>query len=216
MKKMLYLPLMLAFTLLLSLSVFAASVSRDMPSRVSPGQSITVTFTVSGAEAGKLFTLEEDLPEGWTFTDWDVSGAKEDKAVMNIRNIAAENRHGWSFTPTQSDVKIKYVVTASSTLGSYDFKAVWFDSSGYNKDSKSAVVRVIKCGDGVCEGSEATANCPADCPAAPEPKPQPQPEPVVTPPEGGQQGNIPVTGIIIAAAVILIGLVAFLIIRKRK
>ncbi len=210
-------PIVLAMLVMFSFSVLAASVSRDMPSRVSPGESVTVSFSVSNAEVGKTFTLEDDLPDAWTFSDWDVTGAKEAKSAINHRT-ADGNRHGWSFTANQANVQIKYTAKASSSEGSQDFDAVWFDSSGQSRDKKSVTVRTIRCGDTVCEGSENNNVCPADCPAQqpvqqPEVKPEVKPEP--EPVQPVMQFN-PTTGLLVIAVLVVVGLGAFFILRKKR
>ncbi len=205
--------LLFTVAVIMSFSVFAASVSRDMPARVSPGDAFTVSFSVSGAESGKLFTLEDDLPDTFTFVSWEVSGAKE--STDKITHRAADgNRHGWSFTANQPDLVVKYNVKAPSTSGSSDFSAVWFDPAGQSTDKKSILVRGIVCGDGTCEGNENNNICPADCPAAPEPTPTPTPAPEPEIKPVPDQGGLPV-GYIIAVLAIVVAVVAFFMFRKK-
>lgn len=205
--------MLLVLAVAVSSLALAASVSRDMPSRVSPGETITVTFNVAGAEAGKLFTLEDDLPDTWKFASWEVSGAKEEKSAINHR-AASGNRHGWSFTAKEANVKISYTAQVPSEAGSYDFDAVWFDPSGQSRDKKSIIVRTVTCGDTVCEGNENSDNCLSDCPKAAEPAPAPSP-PEQEEPSSGK--GIPTQAIIAVAAVALAIIAAgFLMMRKKK
>ncbi len=204
--------MLLVLAVAVSSFALAASVSRDMPSKASPGETVTVTFNVNGAEAGKLFTLEDDLPDTWKFASWEVSGAKEEKSAINHR-AASGNRHGWSFTAKDANVKISYIVQAPSVDGNYDFDAVWFDSSGQNRDKKSVTVRTITCGDTVCEGNENTDNCLSDCPKPAEAVPSPAPPAEKQP----AKKESPTQVIIAVAAVAVIAiLAAFLMMRKKK
>ncbi|MBI4438753.1 hypothetical protein HY640_02375 [Candidatus Woesearchaeota archaeon] len=200
---------------LLSLSAFAVSVSRDMPARVSPGESVTVVFNVADAQVGKLFTVEDDLPEDWKFVSWEVVGAKEDKASINHR-AAPGNRHGWSFTPNSGNVQVAYVVLAAQPEKSYDFDAVWFDESGFNRDKRSVVVRVLRCGDAVCEGAENNNVCPADCPVVEQPPAQPEPsQPVVQQPVAEEKGNSGVL-LIVLAVIVALGVAGFFFMRRKQ
>ena len=204
---------------LASYSVLAATVSRDMPARVSPGETVTVTFNIANAESGKSFTLEDDIPDDWTFSTWEVTGSAEQRSGINVR-ASAGNRHGWSFTVANANMQIKYTAKASSKPGNADFDAVWFDPSGQARDKRTIVVRVITCGDGVCESSETSDNCEKDCPK-PAPAPVPAPTPVTTPapepiraPVEPAQSYIPI--ILVVGVVAIVGIAAFLMMRKKQ
>ena len=166
---------------MLSTSAFAASVSRSIPSQVTPGEDISMVLSVSGATVGQIFTLEEQAPQGWRVDAWDVAGAKGGKAAVEYRFLAAENRHGFSFTAESANPVITFTVKVPTTAanGDYAFDAVYFDSSGQSRSQGAVTVRVIACGDGVCEDGENTDSCAADCPAAPviEPPETPTSEP---------------------------------------
>lgn len=199
------------FALLITL-VSAASVLRSMPSRVSPGEDITVAFSIS-AEAGKIFTLEDTVPEGWNLKSWEVTGAKETKDKINYR-FAEGKKHGWSFTPSSGSATITYVLSipSNAALQSYSFNAVYFDPSGFSKDDSSATVRIITCGDNVCEGTENSDNCIADCP-------KPAPTTPVTPPEEeakAPSGGVNMVGIAIVVLIIAVGIIAYFFFRKKK
>ena len=200
----------------LSVSVLAASVSRNMPSRVSPGETMVVTFSIGGVKAGELFTLEDQVPAGWLFTSWDVTGAKGGKEKVTHRVVAAENRHGFSFEVESSSPQISYSVQvpATASLGNYNLDAVYFDSSGQGRSQGSVIARTIACGDGVCEGSENTQNCVKDCPA---PAPQ-QPAPASTKPVVPPAVPVKKMPTIIVVAVFAVAAVVawWLFMRRRK
>ena len=206
--------LLLIFAILvLSTSAFAASVSRDMASRVGPGDDIKVTFSIS-TTAGELFTLEDQAPQGWRVDAWDVSGAVGGKEAVDYRFVPEDNRHGFSFTAESANPTISFTVKVPTTAanGDYNFDAVYFDSAGQNRNQATVTVRTITCGDGVCEGGENTASCAQDCPAAPPP-PAEQPE---APAEEGAEEAAGTTGIIILVLIVIVLLVAFFIYTKRK
>ena len=74
-----------AFVFLISIYLAsAASFSRDMAARIAPGEDLSITFSVSGAETGKAFTVEDTVPSAWTLKSWDVTGAAETKDKINI------------------------------------------------------------------------------------------------------------------------------------
>ena len=200
----------------LSVSVLAASVSRNMPSRVSPGETMVVTFSISGVKIGEVFTLEDQIPAGWLFTSWDVTGAKGGKDKVTHRVVAAENRHGFSFETESSSPQISFSVQVpSAASGNYNFDAVYFDSSGQGRSQGSVTVRTITCGDGVCEGSENTQNCVKDCPA---PAPQPAPAPASTKPVVPPAAPVKKKPTIIVVTVVAVAAVIawWLFMRRRK
>ena len=205
--------LLLAFAILiLSTSAFAASVSRGMPNRVSAGDDIQMTFSVSGVTVGELFTLEDQAPQGWRVDAWDVSGAKGGKGGVDYRFVAAENRHGFSFAAETASPTISFTVKVPTTAanGDYNFDAVYFDSSGQSRSQGTVTVRTITCGDGVCEGGENSDSCLADCPVKEEEAPGGVAE------EAAGEGASGLTSVIILVVVVILLAVAFLIYKKRK
>ncbi len=214
-KDSVFLLLVIAVFAILSVSVLAASVSRNMPSRVSPGEDVAVAFSISGVNAGELFTLEDKLPAGWQFVSWDVAGAKGGKDKVDHRSVAADNRHGFSYVSEGSSSQITFnvKVPASASLGSYNFDAVYFDSSGQGRSQGSVTVRNIACGDGVCEGSENTQTCVADCPAPAQPSPVPaQPSEPVPPAKKPTSKGI----LYVVIAVVAVAVIAWWLLKKRK
>ncbi len=208
--------LLYAFALVMLVSlVSAASVSRNMPSRISPGEDLAVVFDVSSAETGKSFTLEDTVPANWDFKSWEVTGAQESKDKINHRFVDG-TRHGWVFTASSSNLQIKYVlaVPSNAEFKSYPFSAVYFDASGFQKSDASVLVRQVSCGDSVCEGSENTDNCIADCP-----KPAPATQPAETTASAGEkkEGQFDPLPIVIVAVIVVVGVIAyFLFFRKKR
>ena len=217
MKKIAMLLLAVFVCALMSFSVMAASVGRNMPSRISPGEDLAISFSVSGVTAGELFTLEEKVALGWTVSSWDVTGAKGGKDKVNYRYVSSDNRHGFSYTSEGSSSQITLNVKVPSTaIGNYNFDAVYFDSSGQAKSQSTLTVRTITCGDGVCEGSENTGNCVKDCPApAPPPTQQPAPSTPSAPLPPAKKPTSNTTIIIVVVAAIA-GLIIWWFLRKKK
>ena len=187
--------------------VFAASVSRDLPQRADPNSELTVKLQVSGADSSGLFTLEEDLHEGVTVKEWTVTGAQEAKEAIITRD--QEGRYGWSFTPSGGSATVEYTIDLGSSDVSFG-TLVYFDASGQGKtDPQTLRVAAIACGDGICEGDENSDTCVADCPKAAPPTPVEEPKPVEAP------GKAPVAWII-AAIVIILGIVLIVLYQKKK
>jgi len=205
MKAMIY---VLVLMLVIS-TVAAATVSRTVPDRVAPGETITVAFAISGAEADKLFTLEDVYPESFVFKSWEVTGSKEAKADIETRT--STGKMAWSFTAASASMQITYLldVPLNAPLQTYDFDAVWFDPAGQSRDQKTITVRNIACGDGVCEGTEDFVSCGADCtaPAPPAPPPEPTPEPVTKPDR---------TALIVVVIIVVAGIVIYYLYSKKK
>lgn len=192
--------------LLIAGIAMAADMSRSMPDKVSPGDTITVAFSVSGMEVGKQVALSEVVPSGWKITDWAVSGSQEAKSAVTFAEKTS-GEYQWSFTASSASPSLSYTLKVPSTaLGSYNFDGVYIlPPANMNNLKKSLTVRVITCGDGTCEGTENSDNCVADCP-----KPVVQP-PAVTPPatpteesseNTGTSGNTVKIGLLIVAVIV--------------
>jgi len=200
--------------ILMSTVVLGASVSRDLPSRMSPGDDVTVNLkitSISLSDVVKTFAIEETIPSGFSkISEWSIAGIEESKD--DVKTDFSGKNYKFEFTPSGA-VTITYKTKASSVGGSYDFKATWFDLSGMSgaNDGKSKVtVRVITCGDGFCEGDETALSCEADC-KKPEP---PKPEPVVQ--EEEEKSGFNMAGWIIAIAIVVIGLIIYFVVTKKK
>ncbi|MBI2107729.1 hypothetical protein HYU10_00585 [Candidatus Woesearchaeota archaeon] len=189
-------PIYLSVFLLAVSMAFAASISRELPSRADPNSELTVNLRISGADPSGVIALEETLPAGITVKDWTVTGAKEAKAEIQTRT--KEGRFGWTFTPTSSSASVEYKITLGAsdvTFGSL----VYFDKAGQGKvDARTLRVAPITCGDGVCEGSENSDNCAGDCPkpAAPAPAPEVKAPEVPEPTKG--------SGALVALVVVIV------------
>lgn len=206
---------------LMATVALAGSVSRSMPSRIQPGQTLTVTLSISGATAGKLFTLEDIIPVELTIKEWKVTGAQEAKEAINIRQ--KDNRFGWSFTPTSTSASVEYTISLPNKETSYTFgKMVWFDPSGQGSESSSPTLTVasIKCGDGICEGNENSDSCVQDCPKPATPPPAPKPAPTPTPeaqtPTTQSQGGNTAVAWIVVLLIVVIAAVGYFMWQKKK
>lgn len=188
---------------LLSMSlVFGASLSRDMTSRVSPGDEVTVTFSISGMEVGKEAGISEVLPVEIKVKEQKVTGAEGTPTYQ----VASGNNNKWSFKASSGSPTITYKFDAPK-VGTYEFDAVYaLPPANIDNIKSTLTVRVITCGDGVCEGGENSDTCESDCP-----KPAPPPEPVVEEEKGGVS-----TGLIIVAVIVIIGLIIYFFATKKK
>ncbi|MBI2651784.1 hypothetical protein HYX01_04895 [Candidatus Woesearchaeota archaeon] len=210
MKKLLFFPIIF----LLSLSVvFAASVNRNMPSKVEPSVEVEVILTLSGVTVGEAVAIEDSIPNTITLKSWEISGSKETKdAVSHVMKASQKegfDRHSWAFTASSSSPAVTYKFDAPSVLGSYEFDVRWVTKEGFSHQASTLTVRTISCGDGVCEGNENSDNCEKDCPkkiAAPvEVKPQPV----------QARAKAPV-GWVVAAVVLILGIVLLMAYQKKK
>jgi hypothetical protein len=192
------------FLLIASLAM-AADMSRSMPDKVSPGDTITVTFPVSGMEVGKQVALSEVVPAGWKISDWTVSGSKEAKAAVTFAEKTG-GEYQWSFTASSESPSVSYTLKVPSTaLGSYNFDAVYIlPPANMNNLKKALTVRVITCGDGTCEGTENSDNCVADCPKAAPPVTTPTETPSTPTEETGKgiSGKTLVIGLVIVIVIV--------------
>ena len=202
---------------LMAASVLAGSVSRNMPSRVQPGQTLTVTLSISGATADKSFTLEDVVPAGLKIKEWIVTGAKESKEAINIREKG--NNFGWSFTPTSSSASVEYKIDLPNSEAAYTFgKIVWFDPSGQGIEASSPTLTVanVRCGDGICEGNENSDNCVQDCL---KPAPAQPPAPTLTKEQAMEKkpalSNTAIAWIVVAIIVVLAA-VGYFMWQKKK
>lgn len=177
--------------------VLGASLSRSMPGRVSPGEEVKVTFTISSMEVGKEAGISEVMPEEITIKEQSVTGAEgTPKYVVVGRN------NKWSFKASSSSCSVTYKFDAPA-VGTYDFDAVYaLPPANINNIKSTLTVRVITCGDGVCEGDENSDNCEADCPK-PAPPVEEEPEKVNT-------------GLIIVVAIVVVGLIIYFVLTKKK
>lgn len=210
MKKLLVLPII--FVLALSMAL-AASVSRDMPSRVDPGSEVQVTLTLNGATAGEGVAIEDTIPNAITIKSWEVSGSQEAKDAVSYQQKASQkegfSRNSWAFTAASTSPSITYKFDAPA-VGSYEFDVRWITKEGFSHAASTLAVRTITCGDGACEGDENSDNCIADCPRAAEAPPTPvEPKALEAP------GKAPIAWII-AAVVVILGIILIAAYQKKK
>jgi len=216
MKKLIIFFVIMAF---LAASVLAGTVSRNIPSRIEPGKTLTVTLTISGATAGKLFALEDVIASGLKIKEWTVTGSQEPKESITIRE--KDNRFGWSFTPTGASATVEYKIDLPNNPSTYTFgKMVWFDPSGQGAESSQPTLTVapIKCGDGICEGNENSDNCVPDCPkAAPAPAQQPVQQPSAKQQQTAASGMSTTTiAWIVVGLIVVVAAIGYFVWQKKK
>lgn len=201
--------------MLMPAMVLGATVSRELPQKVSPEETINVKLTISSisiSEEVKTFAIEESLPPGFTMSEWSITGSNETKD--NILTDFSGSDYKFEFTPTGTSAVLTYTTEAPADKGDYTFKATWFDLGGMSgaDDGKSTLtVRVVTCGDNVCEENENSDNCEVDCP-----KPvveQEEPETTVEQGEEVAEGPKSNLKVIVGVAVILM-IIAGIIISK--
>lgn len=176
-----------------------ASLSRNMPSRVSPGEEVAVTFSISAMDVGKEAGISEVLPEGIKVKEQEVTGAEGTPTYQ----VASGNNNKWAFKALSSSCTVTYQFDAPSEVGTYNFDTVYVLPPANIDNIKSTLtVRVISCGDGYCEGDENSDNCEADCP---------KPVPVE---EAKEKPNI--AGWIIVGVIVVIGLIVYFAVTKKK
>ncbi|MFH1182201.1 MAG: hypothetical protein V1702_04540 [Candidatus Woesearchaeota archaeon] len=193
--------------LLIAGIAMAADMSRSMPDKASPGDTITVTFSISAMEVGKQVAISEVIPSGWKISDWTVAGSQEAKDAVTFAEKTG-GEYQWSFTASTASPSLSYTLKVPQTaLGSYNFDAVYIlPPANMNNLKKSLAVRVITCGDGTCEGTENSDSCLADCPKPAEQPAQPAPSATTTvpPEETAEKGesNALTIGLLIVVAIV--------------
>ena len=132
------------------------------------------------------------------------------------KNKKTGNEHQWSFTASRANPSITYTtVVPSGALGNYNFDAVYvLPPANIDNLRKTLNVRVITCGDGVCEGNENSDNCVQDCPLPPPPA-EPQPPAVVEEEQTTEKGGV-AGGMIVLIVIIIVAVGAFIYMRKKK
>jgi len=178
-KKTFFLAALFLLSLCFTLLTNAATVTREMPEQADPNATISVTFTITNATAGEIFTIEDKIPEGFNVSDdWTVTGSNETKEEVVTR--FNNSRYGWSFVPVENTVILAYnIILPETAAGTYTFDAIWFDSSGQSRDVRTITIgetlpeepsldeicgpEGCVCGDGKCDPMEDFIQCPADC-----------------------------------------------------
>ena len=200
--------LMVVMMLLAVSTVYAASLSREAGSRAAPGETFTVTFSITGIEAGQEVAIDEIIPDKFELADWNVEGSKESKGDVTHR--AQGNRHTWAFTAATGSPKLTYsIVIPSDANGDYSFNTVYVLPPAKMDNLENVLtVRVIKCGDHVCEGNENSDNCEADCP-----KQEPVQDVKETIKEVAKSNKV---GWIIFMVIVVVGLIVYFAMTKKK
>lgn len=127
MKKFILIPI---FLLLLTSLALAASVNRDVSSRVLPGAQTTITLKMSGIQSNdKPMAIEDTLPASVTLIDWNIIGSSQAKDEIEFRQEGS--RIDWAFIPSGTTATISYTVKFTNEQKDYTFgPLVWFDRSG--------------------------------------------------------------------------------------
>ena len=193
----------------------AASVTRTMDSRVSPGSDVEIKLVLDGANVGESVAIEDNIPNTISVSSWDISGADGGKSAVSYAKKASSkagiDRHSWSFKAESASPAVTYKITAPAAEGAYEFDVRWVTKDGFNHQVASLTVRTISCGDGICEGAENSDSCASDCPAAPAPvETTPDAQPPPAEPKKGKSATLWVL-----LAVIVVG-VAIVVVRYKK
>lgn len=168
--KLSWMTIILTVIIIAAAPVLGATFSRDMPAKVDPASEFTAKLNIPDAVAGESLTIEETLPSGVVLKSWDIIGTKESKTALlgdAKKYRVKDGAYAWSVIPT-GPVTITYTATSPSNEGNLDFNAVWFDKSGFNKNSFTLSV------------ATAAAAPATEQPPAPVASPTPVPTPAAT------------------------------------
>ena len=97
-----------------------SSVTRSFSSTtVQPGQTVTVTLTVSVVGGETFYALDETVPSGWTITN---AGGLDTSEPGHLKAIVLQDAQSTTYS---------YTVTAPSTTGIYTFSGTYqFEGMG--------------------------------------------------------------------------------------
>jgi len=212
MKKLyIMLPVMI---LILAGLVMAGSVTRNMPSRAHPGETLTIKFQVDGMEAGKKLAIEDMVPNDMVLKEWEVTGSSDAKSAIAYEKKASSDgtktRYKWSFTASSANPTLSYTIDVTDAMLGEKMLTLTYimPPATVNTDEKTLTIANIACGDGFCEGDETYDTCLADC-AAPE---EEEEEEEVT----EEKGPSPLTGWIIVAVIVIVGVILYLLLTRKK
>jgi len=189
--------------------VAAGSVSRDVPGTVAPGETLTVTFTATDMEVGKVLAIEDMIPANLAIKEWSVEGSEEAKADIEyvVKDADGKNRHSWSFTATTTSPKLTYKIDVPASMnGALVLDAVYVMPPAKIDNLKSTV--------NVQTPAPAAAPVAAPTPepvAAPAPTPEPVAAPDAPAPEE-KKGMLPA----ILAVIFLVVVIGVFIWMKQK
>ena len=212
MKKILFaLPLMI---LLSAGLVMAGSMTRNMPSRAHPGETLTVKFQISGMTVGEMLAIEDMVPNDLVLKDWEVTGSSDAKsAIAYETKTSSDNtktRYKWSFTASSANPTLSYTVDVTDAMLGEKMLTLTYimPPATVNSDEKTLTIANIVCGDNFCEGDETLDSCPADC-AAPE-EDEEEKEGLV-----GEKPSLP-AGWIIIGVIVIVGLILYFALTGKK
>jgi len=177
--------------------VFAATVTRNMPSTIEPGKELEVNFNVADMEVGQSVTISDTLPSQLSLKEWSVTGANKGDVTYEVKG----KEYRWEIPATSTTVKLTYkVAIPSSASGNYEFDAVYFAPPAKMDQLKATLNVAVK----------KAEPAPAPTPAAPTPTPKPAEQPPA------EEAKTSSTGIIAILAIVIIGVIAYFAVIKKK
>lgn len=160
--------------LLISSFAYAATLSKNIPKNIEPGNTLTVTFRMSGIEAGEVFSIEEMIVNELSIKDYKIEGAEktetEAEREEKLSSDGKKTKYSWVYQATISNPKLTYTIDIPSTLeGNYVLDTIYILPPAKMDNIKSNLrIAKIMCGDGYCEGNENSDTCIEDCPKVEE------------------------------------------------
>lgn len=148
----------------------AATLSKNIPKNIEPGNTLTVTFRISDIEAGEVFSIEEMIGNELPIKDYNIEGAEKTEAEVEyeekLSSDGKKTRYSWVYQAATSNPKLTYTIDIPSTLeGNYVLDTIYILPPAKMDNIKSNLrIGKIVCGDGYCEGNENSDACPEDCP----------------------------------------------------
>lgn len=146
-------------------TAFGLNVTLDMPSEVAVGQDVGAFVTIHGS-ADKL-DIAVLLPEGWHIKEWNVESYDKSWVSFEVINLQAQGNAyevaHWKFNKKVVDYAKLYFVFTPKEEGSIRIAGFWTTPSEFGKFEGQITVIKPVCGNGICEPSENSENCPQDC-----------------------------------------------------
>jgi hypothetical protein len=126
MKKLLLIIMLLMFSSL----AMAATVTRDMPTRILPNQELTVTLRLTNIDSeGVAMAVEDTIPNTLSIKEWNIQGTTQFEDEIDYR--FENNRAAWAFIPSSTSATITYKIQLPNQETTYNFgPLVWFDKAG--------------------------------------------------------------------------------------
>ena len=148
----------------------AATLSKNIPKNIEPGNMLTVTFGISDIETGEIFSIEEMIVNELPVKDYEIEGAEKTETETDyekkLSSDGKKTRYNWVYQATASNPKLTYTIDIPSTLeGNYVLDTIYILPPAKMDNIKSNLrIGKVVCGDGYCEGNENSDTCPEDCP----------------------------------------------------